>query len=112
MTACGLALPPVAFITWPTNQPASAGFAFACSAFSGLAAIDLIDRLLDRAHVGDLGQPARLDDRGGLAAFRPHDVEHILGDLARDGAVLDQIEDRAELAGRDGTVGDAPCLPC
>jgi hypothetical protein len=24
-TACGLALPPVAFMTWPTNQPASCG---------------------------------------------------------------------------------------
>ena len=28
-TACGFALPPVAFITWPTNQPANAGFACA-----------------------------------------------------------------------------------
>jgi hypothetical protein len=28
-TAFGLALPPVAFITWPTNQPASAGLAWA-----------------------------------------------------------------------------------
>src|SRR6201988_1432562 len=26
-TACGLALPPVDFITWPANQPASVGFA-------------------------------------------------------------------------------------
>src|SRR5690606_4658778 len=25
LTACGLALPPVAFITWPTNQPAMVG---------------------------------------------------------------------------------------
>src|ERR1041384_3709667 len=39
LTACGLALPPVAFITWPTNQPASAGLALACSALSGLAAM-------------------------------------------------------------------------
>jgi hypothetical protein len=39
LTACGLALPPVAFITWPTNQPASAGLACACATLSGLAAI-------------------------------------------------------------------------
>src|SRR5690606_2972728 len=32
LTAWGLALPPVAFITWPTNQPASVGLALACSA--------------------------------------------------------------------------------
>src|SRR3954466_9595169 len=28
LTACGLALPPDCFITWPTNQPASCGFGF------------------------------------------------------------------------------------
>src|SRR5690606_28745407 len=39
LTACGFALPPVAFITWPTNQPASVGLALACSALSGLAAM-------------------------------------------------------------------------
>src|SRR6185312_11380786 len=39
LTACGLALPPVAFITWPTNQPAMVGLALACSTLSGLAAI-------------------------------------------------------------------------
>src|SRR5947209_44752 len=38
-TACGLALPPDDFITWPTNQPASCGFAFACATLSGLAAM-------------------------------------------------------------------------
>jgi hypothetical protein len=27
LTACGLALPPDDFITWPTNQPINAGFA-------------------------------------------------------------------------------------
>src|SRR5882757_11475622 len=36
-TACGLALPPDDFITWPTNQPASCGLAFACATLSGLA---------------------------------------------------------------------------
>ena len=34
-------MPPVAFITWPTNQPARAGFALACSALPGLAAMTL-----------------------------------------------------------------------
>src|SRR5665811_844056 len=39
LTACGLALPWVAFITCPTNQPISAGFALACSTLPGLAAL-------------------------------------------------------------------------
>src|SRR6056297_404444 len=34
-----LALPPVAFITWPTNQPASLGFCWAFSTCAGLAAM-------------------------------------------------------------------------
>jgi hypothetical protein len=38
LTACGLALPPVAFMTCPTNQPSMPGLALACSALSGLAA--------------------------------------------------------------------------
>lgn len=38
-TACGLALPPDDFITWPTNQPASCGLAFAWATLSGLAAM-------------------------------------------------------------------------
>src|SRR5690606_23877174 len=38
-TTCGFALPDVDFMTCPTNQPASCGFAFACSTLSGLAAI-------------------------------------------------------------------------
>jgi hypothetical protein len=49
LTACGLALPPDAFITWPTNQPSSFGLAFACATLSGLAGDDLVDHLLDRA---------------------------------------------------------------
>src|SRR5665811_1460269 len=39
LTACGLALPPDDFITWPTNQPIIAGLALACATLSGLAAM-------------------------------------------------------------------------
>ena len=39
LTACGFALPPEAFITWPTNQPSSFGLALACATLSGLAAM-------------------------------------------------------------------------
>src|SRR5665647_3950826 len=37
LAACGLALPPDDFITWPTNQPIIAGLALACATLSGLA---------------------------------------------------------------------------
>ena len=39
LTAAGAALPPVAFITWPTNQPASFGFCFAFSTWAGFSAM-------------------------------------------------------------------------
>src|SRR4029077_19624082 len=39
LTACGLALPPDDFITWPTNQATSCGLALACTTLSGLAAM-------------------------------------------------------------------------
>src|SRR5208282_322918 len=35
LTACGLALPPEAFITWPTNQPIAFGFVLAAPTLSG-----------------------------------------------------------------------------
>ena len=73
----------------------------------GIGGDDLIHRLLDRAHVGDLGEPPRLDDGARIAAFGEHDVEHILGDLAGDGAVLDQVEHGAETVRRDRALGDA-----
>lgn len=38
-TAAGFALPPVAFIVWPTNQPSSVGFSLAWATLSGLAAM-------------------------------------------------------------------------
>ncbi len=39
LTAAGLALPPVAFMTWPTNQPSDWGFSATPAALSGLAAM-------------------------------------------------------------------------
>ena len=86
LTACGFALPPDAFITWPTNQPSIAGLALACSDLVGIGGDDVVDQLLDRAGVGDLLHAARLDDGARVAALGPHDLEQVLGDLARDGA--------------------------
>ena len=39
LTACGLALPPDAFITWPTNQPIAFGLVLASPTLSGFLAM-------------------------------------------------------------------------
>ena len=105
-TACGLALPPDAFITCPTNQPIAFGLAFASRDLVGIVGDDLVDHLLDRADVGDLLHAALLDDRARVAALAPDDLEQVLGDLAGDRAFRDQVEDRAKLRGADRRVGD------
>src|ERR1044071_1866760 len=48
---------------------------------------DLVDGLLDGAGVGDLLEALRLDDGVRVLALGPHGLEHVLGDLARDGVV-------------------------
>ena len=98
LTACGLALPPLAFITWPTNQPSSVGFGLRLLDLVGIGGDDLVDGLLDRAGVGHLLQAARFDDRARIAALAPDDLEQVLGDLARDRAVADQVEDARRAA--------------
>ena len=112
LTACGLALPPEAFITWPTNQPSAFGLALASRDLVGIVGDDLVDHLLDRADVGDLLHAALFDDRARVAAFAPDDLEQVLGDLARDRAFLDQVEHGAELRGADRRCRQCPCLPC
>ncbi len=63
-TAAGLALPPVAFITWPTNQPKRLRLGLHLLHLLGVGGDDLIDDLLDGAGVGDLLEAAALDDLG------------------------------------------------
>ena len=111
-TACGLALPPDDFITWPTNQPSSVRLRPRLRDLVGIGGDDVVDQLLDRADVGDLLHAARLDDRARVAAFLPDDLEQVLGDLAGDGALADQIEDGAELRRRHRRGRRSPGLPC
>jgi hypothetical protein len=49
LTACGFALPPDDFITWPTNQPSNAGLAFDLRHLVRIGGDDLVHRLLDGA---------------------------------------------------------------
>src|SRR5256886_7222143 len=55
---------------------------------------------LFRSEIGHLRHAACRHDRLRIAAFAPTDLEQILGNLARNGAGRDQIENCAELRGR------------
>ena len=112
LTACGLALPPDDFITWPTNQPIELRLGLGLRDLVGIGGDDLVDHLLDRADVGDLLHAARFDQRAGIAALLPDDLEQVLGDLAGDGALADQVDDGAELRRRHRRAPKCPGLPC
>jgi hypothetical protein len=60
---------------------------------------DGVDHLLDGAGVGDLLQALGLDHRVGVAFAGPHGLEHLLGDLAGEGVVLDAGDQAGELLG-------------
>ena len=101
LTACGLALPPDDFITWPTNQPIELRLGFRLRDFLGIGGDDVVDHLFNRAEISDLLHPSRLDQRARIATFLPDDLEQIFRNLAGDGAFTDQIDDRSKLLGRD-----------
>jgi hypothetical protein len=105
LTCCGLALPLVAFIAWPT----SALNAFSLPARNsstdfGVGGEHLVDDRLDRAGVGDLLEALGFSmissaDSAASAFAVPQRLEHLLGDLARDRVVGDARDQAAELRG-------------
>ena len=112
-TACGLALPPVAFITWPTNQPSMVGFAFACSTLSGLAAMICVD---GRSRSRRCRSPASCRALSTIARGSPPSLQTISN---RSLAILPEIVPspmRSMMApscsAETGRVGDRLCLPC
>ena len=54
LTACGFALPPEDFITWPTNQPISGWLRLRLRDLVGIGGDDVVDHLFDRGAVGNL----------------------------------------------------------
>ena len=57
----------------------------------------VIDGLFNGAHVGDLLHAFTLDDLRRVATVRPDDLEEFLGDLTRDVAGTDQVDDTSNL---------------
>ncbi len=103
-------MPPDAFITWPTNQPIAFGFVLASATLSGFLGDDVIDKLFERPNVGHLLQAAMLDDHARIAALGPDYFEYVLGNLAGDRAVANQIKNGADLRRRDRGRGNAAAL--
>src|SRR5262249_18920146 len=66
----------------------------------GMAGNHGSDGLIDDGAICDLAQAALLNDLRRVAALAPDRIEHILGDLAGDGARGDEIDDGAQLRGR------------
>ena len=76
-----------------TDKPADdRGLCLRLLGLVGIGRNDLIDRSFDCAGVRDLLEPARLDDRARIAALVPCDLEQILGDLAGDRSLGNEIE--------------------
>src|ERR671919_2502397 len=65
----------------------------------GVGGDDLGRDLLDRAGIRDLLQALLLDDRRGVLTGLEHLGKDVLGDPAGDRAVLDQVDQLAELLG-------------
>src|SRR5262245_8830006 len=61
---------------------------------------DVVHDFFDGTSVSDLLHAALLDDRARIATLVPDDLEQVLGNLAGNRSVLDQIEHRAKLVGR------------
>src|SRR5690606_30826593 len=68
---------------------------------AGVAGDDLIYQPLYLGAVADLPQALGLDNGAGLRAALPHLLEDLLGDAPGDGAVGDEVEQAAQLAGID-----------
>ena len=70
-----------------------------------------VDETLDLPRIGDLAEPAGLDDRVGLPARPPHRVEHGLRHPPGDRPVGDPADQPAELCAGDLRVVDAKARP-
>ena len=85
-------------------------FGFGLFDFVRIGSDYIVDGFLDGAGVGHLLHAALLDDCRGVAAFGPDDFEQVFGELAGDHFVRNQVDDAAELLGRDRRVRDAQVL--
>ena len=102
-----VALPAIAFITWPTKNPNSLSLpALVFGDLVGIGRQHLRDRRIDRAGVGDLRRPFASTIAAGILAGLDHRLEHLLGDAAVDRAVGDQVEQLRQRLADTGLVRD------
>ena len=88
------------------------GFAFACSALSGLAAITASTALSIAPVSVTWCRPRALDERAriGATVVGEQHRKHVLGDLAGDDALADEIDERGERRGAQAGVLDGDAL--
>src|SRR5579863_7534539 len=67
---------------------------------------DGVNSGLDRRLIGNLAPAARLDDCVGILAFVPHRLQHVLGNLARDGVVGNSRQQLRQRRRGDAAVAD------
>ena len=112
LTAWGFALPPVDFITWPTNQPSMVGLALTCSTLSGLAAM-ISSTAFSMAPVSVTCFRPRAST---ISAGEPPSVQTIsktsLAILPEIVPLRDQIDDLAQLDGGNRCGFNDLFLPC
>ena len=107
LSCAGLALPPVAFIDLADEEAEQLVLARAViGELPRILRHHIVDGLLDRAGIGDLLEALGLDDGVGVLALGPHGLEHVLGDLSRDGVVGDAAEQSREARRVDAALAD------
>ena len=101
LTASGFALPPVARITWPTNQPSVFGFVCTCSTCFGFAAM-ISSTTFSMAPVSVTCFRPRSSTilRGRMPGLQ-HELEDFLGDAARDHVRGDEVDQLAQMRRRN-----------
>ena len=112
LTACGLALPPVDFMTWPTNQPSIVGLALRRLHLVGVGGDHGVDCRLDGAGVGDLLEAPLLDDLGAGRRPRSRRSRTVPWRSCPRSRPMAKVDDAAELRRRYRDALDRPCRPC
>ncbi len=100
-------MPPVDFITCPTNQPARSRFCFRLFYLVRVSGDNVIDGFFDSASIGNLLHAAAFHQLARITALVPDDFEQILGNLAGNRTFLDQVDHCGKLCRRHRQFLDA-----
>ena len=112
LTACGLALPPRRLHHLADEPARQRRLGSRLLDLVGIGGNYIVHRLLDRAGICHLLHAAAFDQRLGVSAFVPDDLEQVFGDLAGNRAFLDEVDNPAQLIGRNRRLFNGFARPC